>query len=146
MIPGLESAEFLRFGSIHRNTYLNTPAGLTAPLSAPGDPHLLFAGQLVGVEGYTESLGTGLYAGLALAQTLAGGTPVLPPEETMLGALLRYVHGADPRHFQPMNANFGLLPPLPDPPRDKRRRRQMLADRSLAAMEAFAGTVREVRV
>jgi methylenetetrahydrofolate--tRNA-(uracil-5-)-methyltransferase len=143
-IPGLESAEFLRFGSIHRNTYLNTPASLIPPLSAPGDPHLLFAGQLVGVEGYTESLGTGLFAGIALSQILAGGTPVLPPEATMLGALLRYVHGADPRHFQPMNANFGLLPPLPTPPRDKRLRRQMLADRSLAAMEAFASRVSEV--
>ncbi|MDH4045219.1 MAG: methylenetetrahydrofolate--tRNA-(uracil(54)-C(5))-methyltransferase (FADH(2)-oxidizing) TrmFO, partial [Gemmatimonadota bacterium] len=144
-IPGLESAEFLRLGSIHRNTYLNAPASLTPPLSAPDDPHLLFAGQLVGVEGYTESLGTGLYAGLTLSRVLAGGTAVLPPEETMLGALLRYVHGADPRHFQPMNANFGLLPPLPAPPRDKRLRKQMLAERSLAAMEAFADTFTEVR-
>jgi methylenetetrahydrofolate--tRNA-(uracil-5-)-methyltransferase len=145
MIPGLEAAEFLRHGSIHRNTYLNTPATLSPPLSAPGDPHLMFAGQLVGVEGYTESLGTGLYAGLMLARVLGGQTAVMPPEETMLGALLRYVHGADPRHFQPMNANFGLLPPLVDPPRDKRLRRQRLADRSLTAMEAFAGTVTEVR-
>jgi methylenetetrahydrofolate--tRNA-(uracil-5-)-methyltransferase len=144
-IPGLAAAEFLRYGSVHRNTYLNTPASLVAPLSAPGDPRLLFAGQLVGVEGYTESLGTGLFAGLTLARVLAGDPAVLPPAETMLGALLRYVHGADPRHFQPMNANFGLLPPLPAPPRDKRVRKQALAERSLAALEAFADEVMVVR-
>jgi len=144
-IPGLAEAEFLRYGSVHRNTYLNTPASLVAPLSAPGDPRLLFAGQLVGVEGYTESLGTGLFAGLTLARVLAGAPAVLPPAETMLGALLRYVHGADPRHFQPMNANFGLLPPLPAPPRDKRLRKQALAERSLAALEAFADEVMAVR-
>ena len=144
-IPGLAEAEFLRYGSVHRNTYLNTPATLVAPLSAPGDPRLLFAGQLVGVEGYTESLGTGLFAGLTLARVLAGAPAVLPPAETMLGALLRYVHGADPRHFQPMNANFGLLPPLPAPPRDKRLRKQALAERSLAALEAFADEVMAVR-
>jgi methylenetetrahydrofolate--tRNA-(uracil-5-)-methyltransferase len=144
-IPGLAEAEFLRFGSVHRNTYLNTPAVLTAPLSAPGDPHLLFAGQLVGVEGYTESLGTGLYAGLTLARVLAGAPAALPPEETMLGALLRYVHGADPRRFQPMNANFGLLPPLPDPPRDRRLRKERLAERSLGVLEAFAEQLTAVR-
>ena len=144
-IPGLAEAEFLRYGSVHRNTYLNAPAALIPPLSAPGDPRLLFAGQLVGVEGYTESLGTGLFAGLTLARVLAGAPAVLPPPETMLGALLRYVHGADPRHFQPMNANFGLLPPLPAPPRDKRLRKQALAERSLAALEAFADEVMAVR-
>jgi methylenetetrahydrofolate--tRNA-(uracil-5-)-methyltransferase len=144
-IPGLAEAEFLRYGSVHRNTYLNTPATLVSPLSAPGDPRLLFAGQLVGVEGYTESLGTGLFAGLTLARVLAGAPAVLPPPETMLGALLRYVHGADPRHFQPMNANFGLLPPLPAPPRDKRLRKQAMAERSLAALEAFADEVMAVR-
>jgi len=143
-IPGLADAEFLRYGSVHRNTYLNTPATLRAPLSAPDDPRLLFAGQLVGVEGYTESLGTGLFAGLTLARVLAGAPPVLPPEETMLGALLRYVHGADARHFQPMNANFGLLPPLDAPPRDKRLRKQRLAERSLAALEAFAEEITAV--
>jgi len=144
-IPGLAEAEFLRFGSVHRNTYLNAPAALIPPLSAPGDPRLLFAGQLVGVEGYTESLGTGLFAGLTLARGLAGAPAVLPPPETMLGALLRYVHGADPRHFQPMNANFGLLPPLANPPRDKRLRKERLAARSLAALEPFADEIMAVR-
>lgn len=143
-LPGLADAEFLRFGSIHRNTYLQTPAALRVPLTLPDDPHVLFAGQLVGVEGYTESLGTGLYAGLALARRLAGLDTPLPPAETMLGALLRYVHEAEPTRFQPMNANFGLLPPLDDPPRDKRLRKQRLAERSLAAMETFASAFRSL--
>ncbi len=140
-IPGLANAEVLRYGSIHRNAYVNTPAALTAHLSAKDDERLLFAGQLVGVEGYTESLGVGLFAGVTLARMLAGDPPVLPPPETMLGALLRYVHTSDARHFQPMNANFGLLPPLENPPRDKRLKKQQLAERSLAAVGAFAREV-----
>jgi methylenetetrahydrofolate--tRNA-(uracil-5-)-methyltransferase len=140
-IPGLANAEFLRYGSIHRNAYVNTPAALTAHLSAKDDERLLFAGQLVGVEGYTESLGVGLFAGITLARLVEGAAPVLPPAETMLGALLRYVHTADARHFQPMNANFGLLPPLESPPRDKRLKKQQLAERSLAALGAFAREV-----
>jgi methylenetetrahydrofolate--tRNA-(uracil-5-)-methyltransferase len=140
-LPGLSRAEFLRYGSIHRNTYLNSPASLTAHLSARDDERLLFAGQLVGVEGYTESLGTGLLAGMNLARLLKGEPPVIPPAETMLGALLRYVHQADPAHFQPMNANFGLLPPLEQRVRDPKRRKQMLADRALAAMRRFAMAV-----
>jgi methylenetetrahydrofolate--tRNA-(uracil-5-)-methyltransferase len=141
MIPGLAEAEFLRYGSIHRNTYLNTPGALTAHLSARDDERLLFAGQLVGVEGYTESLATGLLAGLNLARLLEGLDPLVPPPGTMLGALLRYVHQADPRHFQPMNANFGLLPPLEESVRDKRRRKERLAERALASMQAFAGAI-----
>lgn len=137
-IPGLEEAEFLRWGSIHRNTYLNTPAALTPWLSLPDDPRLLFGGQLVGGEGYTESLGTGLLGGINLARMLHGEEPVVPPDETMLGSLLRYFREADPRHFQPMNANFGLLPPLAARVRDKRRKREILAERALAAMRGFA--------
>ncbi len=140
-LPGLSRAEFLRYGSIHRNTYVNSPATLTAHLSARDDERLLFAGQLVGVEGYTESLGTGLLAGMNLARLLKGEPPVIPPAETMLGALLRYVHQADPAHFQPMNANFGLLPPLERRVRDPKRRKQLLADRALAAMRRFAMAV-----
>jgi len=112
MIPGLEQAEFLRYGSIHRNSYLNTPAALTPELTARDDDALFFAGQLTGVEGYTESIGTGLLAGINLARRLAGQPPTLPPPTTMLGALYRYLRDAEPRHFQPMNANFGLLEPL----------------------------------
>jgi methylenetetrahydrofolate--tRNA-(uracil-5-)-methyltransferase len=140
-IPGLEEAEFLRFGSIHRNTYLNTPAALTAFLSAKDDDRLLFAGQLTGVEGYTESLGTGLLCGINMARMLAGEDPIIPPEETMLGSLLRYVHTTEPKRFQPMNANFGLLPPLPTRIKDKRRKREVLAERALEAMGSFAERV-----
>jgi methylenetetrahydrofolate--tRNA-(uracil-5-)-methyltransferase len=138
-IPGLERAEFLRFGSIHRNTYINAPAALTPHGSARDDERLLFAGQLVGVEGYTESLGTGLLAGINLARMLRGAQPLLPPPETMLGGLLRYCHTADPAHFQPMNANFGLLPDLGETVRDKDVKRARLAERALAAMREFAG-------
>ena len=137
-IPGLGTAEFYRYGSIHRNTYLNAPASLTAHLSARDDASLLFAGQLVGVEGYTESLATGLLAGINLARLLEGLEPVVPPAETMLGALMAYVHGADPGRFQPMNANFGLLPPLEERVRDKRRRKELLAERAVTLMRVFA--------
>ncbi len=112
-IPGLEHAEFLRYGSIHRNSYVNSPAGLSEALAARDDDMLFFAGQLTGVEGYTESLGTGLLAGINLARRLAGLPAVVPPPTTMLGGLYRYLRDADPKHFQPMNANFGLLDPLP---------------------------------
>lgn len=137
-LPGLGAAEFLRWGSLHRNTYLNAPAALSAHLSAPDDPRLLFAGQLVGVEGYTESLGTGLLAGINLARLLGGAAPLVPPPETMLGSLVRYLHAADPAHFQPMNANFGLLPALDEHVRDREARNHGLAERALAVMRAFA--------
>ena len=109
MIPGLGEAEFLRFGSIHRNAYLNSPAALGPALTARDDDRLFFAGQLTGVEGYTESLGTGLLAGINLARRLAGKDARVPPPTTMLGALYRYLREAEPKHFQPMNANFGLV-------------------------------------
>jgi len=139
MIPGLENAEFLRFGSIHRNSYLNAPAALLPHLALRDDPRVLFAGQLTGVEGYTESTATGLLAGVNLSRLLAGEEPVLPPPTTMLGALYRYLHEADPRHFQPMNANFGLLDELEVPVRDKRRKRELMAERALRALEEWSG-------
>ena len=138
MIPGLERAEFLRYGSLHRNAYINSPRALTAHLSTRDDPRLLFAGQLTGVEGYAESAATGILAGVNLARLLAGEPPAVPPPTTMLGALYRYVHTADPEHFQPMNANFGLLEPLERPVRDKERRKRLLAERALAEMDRFA--------
>ena len=137
LIPGLENAEFLRFGSIHRNSYLNAPAALAPHLALRDDPRTLFAGQLTGVEGYTESTATGLLAGVNLSRLLAGEEPVLPPPTTMLGALYRYLREADPRHFQPMNANFGLVDELPARVKDKRRKKEMLAERALADMEAW---------
>lgn len=140
-IPGLADAEFLRFGSIHRNTYLNSPAVLSEFLSMRDDSQVLFAGQLVGVEGYTESLGTGLLCGINMARMLSGEDPLIPPAETMLGSLLRYVNQTDPGRFQPMNANFGLLPPLESRVRDRGERRKKLVERALAAMTVFAGTI-----
>jgi methylenetetrahydrofolate--tRNA-(uracil-5-)-methyltransferase len=137
MIPGLADAEFLRYGSIHRNSYLNSPASLSAHLSARDEPSILFAGQITGVEGYTESSATGLLAGINLARILSGDDPVIPPPTTMLGALYRYMREADPRHFQPMNANFGLLDDLPERVRDKKKKREMFADRALRDMRGW---------
>jgi methylenetetrahydrofolate--tRNA-(uracil-5-)-methyltransferase len=137
MIPGLEQAEFLRYGSIHRNSYLNSPAALSAHLAARDEPTILFAGQITGVEGYTESSATGLLAGINLARMLAGDEPVVPPPTTMLGALYRYMREAEPKHFQPMNANFGLVDDLPVTVRDKKRKREMFAERALADMKEW---------
>jgi methylenetetrahydrofolate--tRNA-(uracil-5-)-methyltransferase len=131
MIPGLADAEFLRYGSIHRNTYLNAPASLSPHLSLRDAPMTMFAGQLTGVEGYTESSATGLLAGINLSRLLHGEAPLIPPPTTMLGALYRYLREADPKHFQPMNANYGLVDDLPNPPRDKMERKQAMADRAL---------------
>ncbi len=140
-IPGLENAEFLRYGSIHRNSYLNAPQALTPYLSALDDALLLFAGQLTGVEGYTESAATGMLAGINLARLLAGDAPLLPPPTTMLGALYRYLRETEPARFQPMNANFGLMEPLPNPPRDKFKKKEALAERALGHMTEFAGMI-----
>ena len=141
MIPGLENAEFLRYGSIHRNSYLNSPASLAPHLALRDDPMTLFAGQLTGVEGYTESTATGLLAGINLSRMLQGSEPLLPPPTTMLGALYRYLREADPKHFQPMNANFGLVEELPERVKDKLRKRELIAVRALEDMRRFAEQV-----
>jgi methylenetetrahydrofolate--tRNA-(uracil-5-)-methyltransferase len=138
LIPGLEHAEFLRYGSIHRNSYINSPQALTPHLATRDDPMVLFAGQLTGVEGYTESAATGILAGMNLARLLGGAAALLPPPTTMLGALYRYLREADPAHFQPMNANFGLLEPLASVVKDKGKRRDLLVQRAMAEMEGFA--------
>ncbi|MGI9180559.1 MAG: methylenetetrahydrofolate--tRNA-(uracil(54)-C(5))-methyltransferase (FADH(2)-oxidizing) TrmFO [Longimicrobiaceae bacterium] len=140
MIPGLEDAEFLRFGSIHRNTYLNFPARLSAHGSLPERPELIFAGQLTGVEGYTESTATGMLAAVNLDRIVRGLEPVVPPPTTMLGALMRYLREADPEHFQPMNSNFGLVEPLDEKVKDKQRKRQRLAERAQQAFAAWMET------
>ena len=137
MIPGLADAEFLRYGSIHRNSYINSPAALSAHLAVRDDPTILFAGQITGVEGYTESSATGLLAGINLARVLSGEEPVIPPPTTMIGALYRYMNEADPRHFQPMNANFGLVDELPTRVKDKKKKREMLAERALRDMQSW---------
>ncbi|HEX6670362.1 MAG TPA: FAD-dependent oxidoreductase, partial [Gemmatimonadales bacterium] len=136
------SAEFLRFGSIHRNSYLNSPASLGPALTAPDDDQLFFAGQLTGVEGYTESLGTGLLAGINLARRLCGRPAAVPPPTTMLGGLYRYLRDADPKHFQPMNANFGLLEPLATTGRvAKDRKRVLLVERAQADLSDWLSEV-----
>ena len=137
LIPGLEQAEFLRYGSLHRNAYINSPAALASHLAARDEPMLLFAGQLSGVEGYTESAATGILAGANLARLLRGEAPLVPPPTTMLGALYRYLRDSDPAHFQPMNANFGLLEPLDAPVKDKARRRDQLVARAQRDMDTF---------
>jgi len=150
MIPGLGAAEFLRWGSIHRNSYLNFPAHLGPAGSAPGRPDLFFAGQITGVEGYTESAASGILAGLNLGRTLAGLAPVVPPPTTMLGALYRYLKQADPRHFQPMNSNWGLVDALPQTVRDKQQKRELLSERAqadfVAWMQAHGTTGRGIAV
>jgi methylenetetrahydrofolate--tRNA-(uracil-5-)-methyltransferase len=137
LVPGLAHAEFLRFGAIHRNSYINAPAALSPALALRDRPLTMFAGQLTGVEGYTESTATGLLAGINLSRQLAGESPVIPPTATMLGALYRYLRDADPKHFQPMNANFGLVDELPHPVKDKLEKRRQVAERALAAMGAW---------
>ncbi len=139
-IPGLAAAEFLRFGSIHRNSYLNSPGALGPGLVRGEDRPVFFAGQLTGVEGYTESLGTGLLAGINLHRLLTGRPVAIPPPTTMLGGLYRYLREADPAHFQPMNANFGLLDPLPATVK-KADRRARLAERALADFATWRATL-----
>jgi len=130
-IPGLARAEFFRYGSIHRNSYVNSPAVLGQGLTLKDDGRVFIAGQITGVEGYTESLGTGLMAGINLARALQGEPPAIPPATTMLGGLYRYLREADPKHFQPMNANFGLLEPLPPGAKIRKdAKKQALVDRA----------------
>jgi methylenetetrahydrofolate--tRNA-(uracil-5-)-methyltransferase len=130
-IPGLEQAEFLRLGSVHRNTYLNAPHLLKPTLQTKQQANLFFAGQITGVEGYMESAATGLLAGRHAVALWRGQTLQIPPPTTAHGALLRYIAAANPETFQPMNINFGLLPPLQSPPRQRKARRAALIARAL---------------
>ncbi len=132
MIPGLQRAEFLRFGQVHRNTYINAPALLNANLQLRSHPNIFFAGQISGVEGYVESIATGLIAGRS-----AAGPARRWPRETALGSLCAYVSGADPNNYQPANITFDLLPALPDPPRDRKQRHAEICCRALNALEEF---------
>jgi methylenetetrahydrofolate--tRNA-(uracil-5-)-methyltransferase len=142
MIPGLENAEFLRFGQIHRNTYINAPALLTPTLQLRTRPEVLFAGQISGVEGYVESIATGLMAGIHAASLAAGTEPRPLARETALGSLCHYVSGANPSHYQPANITFDLLPQLDEPTRlklrhDKKARHAEICRRAQEAMEQF---------
>lgn len=163
MIPGLQNAEFVRYGQMHRNTFINSPALLDASLKlkiedaelkrrlatddSPSSAFIFnsqfsifFAGQIVGVEGYVGNAATGLLAGINAARAARGQPLVTLPPTTMLGALCHYITHADPKHFQPMKANFGILPPLDDPPRDKRMRGAAYAERARRDLQAAIET------
>jgi methylenetetrahydrofolate--tRNA-(uracil-5-)-methyltransferase len=141
-IPGLENAEFVRYGSVHRNTFLNAPALLTANLQLRSLPRLLFAGQITGVEGYVESSAMGLLAGLNVSRCLSGLEMIPPPRETALGALVGHINNADRKPFQPMNVTFGLFPPLPGRIR-KKERGLCYARRALAALSSWQALLDE---
>ena len=137
LIPGLGNAEFLRFGQIHRNTYINAPELLNGTLQLRAHPNVFFAGQLSGVEGYVESIATGLVAGRFAAQWTTGGVPAAFPRQTAIGSLCHYISHADPKRYQPANIAFDLLP-VPDPaPKDRRERQTLVTDRALAALAAY---------
>ena len=136
-IPGLGGAEFVRLGQVHRNCYINAPTVLRETLQTRERPSLLFAGQISGVEGYTESAATGLLAGLNAARLWTGEEPVTLPADTMLGALCRYVSHAESEGYQPTNAAFGLLPPAPGERGNKKERREVRAAAALASLDAW---------
>jgi methylenetetrahydrofolate--tRNA-(uracil-5-)-methyltransferase len=131
LIPGLENARFLRFGQIHRNTYINSPALLTSTQQMKEHPLVLFAGQICGVEGYVESIATGMLAGIHAATLVVGETPVAPPRETALGSLVHYITHADAQKFQPANITFDLLPPLEKKVRERQLRHRMQCELAL---------------
>jgi methylenetetrahydrofolate--tRNA-(uracil-5-)-methyltransferase len=137
MIPGLENAEFLRYGQVHRNTYINGPALLTPTLQLRNAPGIFFAGQISGVEGYVESIATGLIAGRGAAALASRGTVNALPRETALGSLCAYVSGADPADYQPANITFDLLPKLENPPRDRKQRHAEVWRRAVAALDQY---------
>ena len=136
MIPALKNAEFLRYGVMHRNTFLDSPRLLNADYSMRKRPDLFFAGQITGVEGYMESAGSGVLAGLNAARRLRGQDPLVLPRETMLGAQAGYISDPSVKNFQPMGANFGVLPPMERPVREKRERYESLSTRALEALSA----------
>lgn len=136
MIPALKNAQFVRYGVMHRNTFLDSPRLLSADFSLKSDPHIFFAGQITGVEGYMESASSGILAGINAARRISGKETLVLPETTMMGALSRYISDESVQDFQPMGANFGVLPPVGVRIRDKAARYQVLADRALSALRA----------
>ena len=137
LIPGLENAEFVRYGVMHRNTFINSPELLRPTLQYKDRDDLLFAGQMTGVEGYIESAASGLVAGVNAAYLAKGENPVIFPEQTAHGSMCKYITSAIAKHFQPMNANFGLMPPLEERIRDKKLKKQKIAQRALEFLAKF---------
>ncbi len=140
MIPGLEHAEFVRYGMVHRNTYICGPKVLLPTWQTRQRADLLFAGQVSGVEGYVESAASGLIAGRNAAAIAKGAPPQAPPRTTAIGSLAYYVSHADPKTYQPTNITHGIMPPLDQPPRDKMKKKMMIAERALADLEAWTKT------
>jgi methylenetetrahydrofolate--tRNA-(uracil-5-)-methyltransferase len=140
LIPGLEHAEFVRLGSMHRNTFINAPFLLLPTLQLKNDTRILFAGQITGVEGYAESAGMGFLAGVNGARLALGNVALIPPPATALGALARHITNTEARTFQPMNVNYGLFPELPNKVK-KKERRQILAERALKALDQWIGNL-----
>jgi methylenetetrahydrofolate--tRNA-(uracil-5-)-methyltransferase len=139
LIPGLENARYLRYGQIHRNTYINSPALLSPTLQMKAHPRVMFAGQICGVEGYVESIATGLMAGMHAAALAMGGEPVPPPRPTALGSLVHYISQAESRTFQPANITFDLLPALETRIRDRKERHRRQCDRALREFDDWHG-------
>jgi len=137
LIPGLENAEFVRYGVMHRNTFMRSPELLEPTYQSKKRADLFFAGQMTGVEGYVESAASGLVAGLNAARLAQEQAPVVFPQETAIGAMAHYITHTSAKHFQPMNANFGIVKALPQKIRDKQLRNQTLAERSLATLAEF---------
>ena len=135
MIPALKNAEFVRYGVMHRNTFLDSPKLLNSDFSMKNNPNICFAGQITGVEGYMESAASGIIAGMNLARRLLGKDSFIPPEDTMSGALCRHVVSSVSGNYQPMGANFGILPPLPEKIRDKKLRYEAIAERGFNSMK-----------
>ncbi len=135
MIPGLENAEFVRYGVMHRNTYINSPTVLQPTYQAKFRPELFFAGQITGVEGYVESTSAGLVAGINCARLVQGAEPLVFPQETATGALAHYICNADSRYFQPMNINFGLIPSLGERIKNKKERYLQISQRALDILQ-----------
>lgn len=137
MIPGLENAEFVRYGVMHRNTFINSPGLLGRTLQMKEYPKIMFAGQISGVEGYVESASMGLLAGINMSRVLSGRTPLEFPESTAIGSLSRYISSTDAKHFQPMNINFGIMPALDIRIRDKAEKNRRISARAIANLQDF---------
>ncbi|WP_027408674.1 FADH(2)-oxidizing methylenetetrahydrofolate--tRNA-(uracil(54)-C(5))-methyltransferase TrmFO [Anoxybacteroides tepidamans] len=137
LIPGLENAEIVRYGVMHRNTFINSPKLLRPTYQYKGRDDLFFAGQMTGVEGYVESAASGLVAGINAARITFGQDPIVFPQETAIGSMAHYITTANPKHFQPMNANFGLFAPLKETIKDKKRRHEQYAKRALDTIQNF---------
>jgi len=140
LIPGLENVEIVRYGVMHRNTFINSPTVLEPTYQLKANRNIFFAGQMTGVEGYVESAGSGLLAGINAARLVQGEELVVFPSETALGSMARYITEADSKNFQPMNINFGLFPNLPERIRDKKVKAEKLADRALTTIQNFVKT------